>query len=133
MKILFAEDDPEYRSVISEMLELHGHVVLTATNGNEGFHLLQQFPAELIISDINMPKCTGTQFHEMVRGHEKFKQIPFMYVTGYTILRLSTLLQDKDIDFMINKVPFERVVRMVQDFSRKGSKCSPNPVSNVAA
>ncbi len=133
MKILVAEDNPDYRAALQESLENYGHTVLAASNGSEAFELLQQFPAELIISDIDMPDCTGTQLHEMVRSHEKLRCLPFVYLTGFAILRLATPLDDTILDFMVNKVPFERLLRVVKDLSgQSGDNSSGTPAIGTA-
>jgi CheY-like chemotaxis protein len=120
LNILIAEDDQEYKNVLVEALGYYGHNTLTASNGEEAFQILMETQVGLIISDIHMPKCTGTQLHEMVRSDERLKEIPFVYMTGYTILRIATPLDQQGLDFMVNKVPFQRVLQVVSDISRKG-------------
>jgi len=39
-------------------------------------------PIQLIISDWNMPNCTGLEFLKRVRADEKFKKTPFLLVTA---------------------------------------------------
>ena len=115
--ILVAEDDPEYRGVLNEILSHFGHTVLVAANGAEAFDLLQQHHVDLIVSDINMPQCSGTQLHEMVREKEQFRGIPFVFMTGLAILRAATPLHHGGMDYMVNKVPLDRVVGLIDEIS----------------
>jgi two-component system chemotaxis response regulator CheY len=39
-------------------------------------------PVGLVISDWNMPNCTGLELLKKLRGDPKYKQIPFMLVTA---------------------------------------------------
>ena len=113
MTILVVEDDGEYNKVLGEALHLYGHNVLSATNGNEAFETLQHSRVDLVISDIEMPTCSGTRLHEMVRHDLRLCMLPFVYITGYPVLRLATPLDDKNLDFMVSKVPFDRILETV--------------------
>ncbi len=117
MHILVVEDDIEYRNVLREALQMHGHLVVTATDGAEAFELLQHHPVGLIISDINMPNCTGTKLHELIRSDEHLELIPFIYVTGFAILRVATPLAKTELDFMVSKVSFDRLLQLIGDIS----------------
>ncbi len=52
--------------------------------------------------------------------NEKLRCLPFVYLTGFAILRLATPLDDTRVDFMVNKVPFERLLRVVKDLTGQG-------------
>ena len=121
MQILLAEDDVQYRSVLREALELYGHTVLVAADGVEAYDLLAKHGnIEVIISDINMPRRTGTQLHEIVRDSSHLKHIPFVYITGFAILRAATPLEGNNLDFIVSKVPFDRLLRLVEELSLSG-------------
>lgn len=120
MNILVVEDDTQFKTMLCEILAHCGHTVLTAEDGEEAFRALRQSPVQLIISDIQMPKCMGTQLHEMVRDDERLKETPFMYMTGYSVLRSVTPLDKTGHDFIVNKVPFARLLQMVDGISNGG-------------
>jgi len=120
MNILVVEDDKQFKDVLHEILAHYGHTVQTADDGAEAFRVLQQSQVQLIISDIHMPNCTGTQLHEMVRTDKRLKEIPFVYMTGYSILRIATPLDQPGLDFMVNKVPFARLLQVVDGISNRG-------------
>ena len=122
--ILLAEDDSEYRSVLNEILSHFGHTVIVAANGAEAFDLLHHH-VDLIVSDINMPSCTGTQLHEMVRENTHFQSIPFIYITGLTILRVATPLRQDGMDYMVNKVPLDRLVGLIDEISLRQRNMIP--------
>ncbi|HCV41909.1 MAG TPA: hypothetical protein DGH68_00370 [Bacteroidetes bacterium] len=129
MHILLAEDDPQFQSVLREALELYGHTVVTADNGHSAYDLLQRVPVHLVISDVHMPHCSGTQFHDTIRSDDRFCDLPFVYITGYTILRVSTPLDLPGLDFMVNKVPFDRVLQIVDELGRRRGCVSGDEVS----
>lgn len=113
--ILVAEDDAEYRKMLNEMLSLCGHTVIAAADGTEAFELLRQFHVDVIVSDMNMPGCTGGQLHEMVRGDQNLQHTSFVYMTGLSILRAATPLAQNGLDYMVGKVPFDHLISLIDD------------------
>jgi len=121
MHILVVEDDIQYRNVLREALELYGHTVFTAADGVEAYKFLGQHSVGLVISDINMPNCSGSQLHELIRSHEQLKETPFVYITGFAILRVATPLDKTGLDFMVSKVPFDRLIQVIRDLGLDGA------------
>jgi len=60
--------------------------VIEAGDGLVGWTQLSQstVPVGLILSDQNMPDCTGLEFLRQVRSSEQHKGIPFIMVTSET-------------------------------------------------
>lgn len=67
--ILIAEDDVTICSFLVAALEAEGHVVRHAPNGNIAFRLLNEEPADLVISDILMPESDGLELLTNIRKH----------------------------------------------------------------
>ena len=59
--ILVIEDSPEVRTIIRSMLEKEGHEVREAFNGEEGLERFQEQPADLVMTDLFMPKKAGIE------------------------------------------------------------------------
>lgn len=59
--ILVIEDSPEVRTIIRSMLEREGHEVREAFNGEEGLERFQERPADLVMTDLFMPKKAGIE------------------------------------------------------------------------
>lgn len=84
-RILIADDASSMRLTIKAMLNGFGlNDVTEATNGNNAWELLNAAnpPIGLILSDQNMPECTGMEFLKRVRADAKFAKIPFLLVTS---------------------------------------------------
>jgi two-component system chemotaxis response regulator CheY len=87
LKILIVDDMPSLRKVMRVTLASIGlKNVLEAEDGDQAWDVIQaeakgNDPFELIISDINMPKCNGITLLKMVRASETFKDIPVLMVT----------------------------------------------------
>jgi CheY-like chemotaxis protein len=59
--ILVIEDDLEFREPLVNMLMKDGHTVAVAAHGAEALQLLNAIRADLIITDILMPKMDGIE------------------------------------------------------------------------
>jgi CheY-like chemotaxis protein len=81
-QILVIDDDTVVLEIISEILQLSGYNVLTASNGEEGIKILNDTQPKLIITDINMPVMDGNLLAEYIRKSPKFKDIPLLAITG---------------------------------------------------
>ena len=59
--ILLIEDDAPVRTIIRRMLEKKGHDVIEASDGDTGIELYSDNPADIVITDIIMPKKEGLE------------------------------------------------------------------------
>ena len=80
MKILIVDDEPSLRQVLSDLVELQGHQVVTAEDGEAGFRVFCSECPDMILSDIKMPKSDGIEFLSKVRDHDQ--SCIFVIVTG---------------------------------------------------
>ena len=84
-RVLIADDASSMRLTVKAMLNGFGlNDVTEATNGNNAWELLNAAnpPIGLILSDQNMPECTGIEFLKRVRADAKFNAVPFLLVTS---------------------------------------------------
>ena len=79
-RVLFVDDEPAVRTTGSAVLEAAGYEVLTAADGLEGLHALDDALPDLIISDLRMPNMSGFEFLAVVRN--RFPQIPTIALSG---------------------------------------------------
>ena len=59
--ILIIEDDEQSRKALRTVLEQDGYQVTEASNGKEGITAYRSSPADIIITDIVMPKKDGIE------------------------------------------------------------------------
>jgi two-component system, chemotaxis family, chemotaxis protein CheY len=65
--ILVVDDDNAVRLLLRSMLERRGHSVVEAENGAEGLQYYRTAPADLVITDIQMPVMDGLQMIKALR------------------------------------------------------------------
>jgi len=59
--ILVIDDEPIVRTVIRKYLEIEGHEVVEAPDGEVGLELFRAKPTDLVITDILMPNKEGIE------------------------------------------------------------------------
>jgi two-component system, chemotaxis family, chemotaxis protein CheY len=127
--ILVAEDDPVFRRVIAFSLVAGGFQCLTASNGQEAFSILQNAPVDLLVTDHQMPICSGLELIEKVRHDEKLKQLPIVLCTAKGFeLNATELIQVYALLTVMRK-PFSprQMISLIADYLSK------NPVHPEAS
>lgn len=67
--ILVADDDPDIRNLLTEVLSVSGFSVTMASNGREAVAATREINPDLIIMDMNMPSLTGYDAIRTIRWH----------------------------------------------------------------
>ena len=79
--ILLVEDSPPVRIQEKRLFEGAGYVVVTATNGLEGYNTLQNGIFDAVVSDVEMPHLDGFSLVAKIRQHPEFDNLPVILVT----------------------------------------------------
>lgn len=81
--ILILDDVEENIYSLKLMIEDSFDVnILTALNAQDAISLLMKNKVDLILSDIQMPDIDGFQFVDYIKGIDKIKDIPVIFITG---------------------------------------------------
>ena len=80
ISILLVEDDEKLSKLFYTVLSKQGFNVHIASNGVEGFDILENNHIDLIISDIMMPQMDGYEFTENIRKINE--EIPILMITA---------------------------------------------------
>jgi two-component system chemotaxis sensor kinase CheA len=81
-RILIAEDSVTTRALEKSILEAAGYDVTAAADGADAWQLLQERGADLLVSDVEMPRLDGFGLAETVRGSSRFRELPVVLVTA---------------------------------------------------
>lgn len=79
---LVVDDSMVIRHSVCRFLEERGFVVEAATNGVEALEILQNVRPDLIITDLNMPKMTGSELITALNQRPDTASIPVVVVAG---------------------------------------------------
>jgi two-component system chemotaxis response regulator CheY len=82
INFLVVEDSPTMRQLISFALKrVHGSKIVEASDGIDALKKLSGDQFDLILTDINMPIMDGLKLVSLVRGDDKYKEIPIIIIT----------------------------------------------------
>jgi CheY-like chemotaxis protein len=87
--VLIVDEDPSLRQSLQEIFEFSGYVALTAASAREGLQILHSNYSKpcVIISDVLMREMDGYQFYQAVYADERWRDIPFIFISAKSRLR----------------------------------------------
>lgn len=83
MRILIAEDEPDLRETLKLLLEMRGHSVSLAVNGEEALNIAVQERPDVIVMDVRMPIMDGITATRLLRARPETAAIPVICTSGY--------------------------------------------------
>ncbi|WP_028453753.1 response regulator transcription factor [Chitinilyticum aquatile] len=80
MRILLVEDEPALREGLARQLGTAGYRVDTAADGEDGLYQAREYPFDLLIVDLGLPKLNGVSLIRQLRagGHD----VPVLVLTA---------------------------------------------------
>jgi two-component system, chemotaxis family, chemotaxis protein CheY len=79
--ILTVDDSASVRQMVTFTLKGAGYNVLEAVDGEDGLSKLKSAGADMVITDLNMPKLDGIGFIKKIRANPASKFIPVIMLT----------------------------------------------------
>lgn len=80
--ILLIDDDLVTRKIITKNLQKNGYDILETDNASSAMKLLNENVIDLVLCDIVMDDMDGFEFCNVVRQQEKYKALPFIFVSS---------------------------------------------------
>src|SRR5687768_6329864 len=79
-KILIIDDEPLIRHLLRQMLQTEGYEVEEAEDGCEGIQRYRAAPADLVITDVQMPRLNGL---DMIKAlHQEFPEVKVIVISS---------------------------------------------------
>ncbi|HET7542895.1 MAG TPA: response regulator [Polyangiaceae bacterium] len=114
-KILLVDDQPKNLLALSAMLEPLGQEVIQASSGREALRHLLRDEFALVLLDVQMPVLDGYEVAELIRGREKSRAVPIIFLTAihrdqrlvaraYTVGAVDYILKPIDPEILRSKV-----------------------------
>jgi len=82
-KLLLVDDRPENLTALSAALRRPDRELLLARSGREALELLLADDIALALIDVEMPEMDGFELAELMRGAERTRAIPIIFVTAW--------------------------------------------------
>jgi len=77
-KILMVDDEPQIIRVMRQILSAQSYEVRTASDGEAGFELFNDWKPDLVITDLQMPNVNGLELCQKIR---EFSDIPIIILS----------------------------------------------------
>jgi signal transduction histidine kinase len=144
IKVLIVDDLSENLRALDAILRAPDRVIMQARSGLEALELLLDHDFALALVDVEMPEMDGFQLAELMRGTEKTRHVPIVFVTaagmelnyafkGYGAGAVDVLYKPLDINAVKSKAnvfvelfrhrtAFENQVKALEE-SRKEQEC----------
>lgn len=115
INILIVDDRPENLLSLESILESPSINLIKATSGNEALSMVLKHDIGIVIMDVQMPDMDGFETAELMRGTERTRNIPIIFVTaiskeekhifkGYKSGAVEYLFKPIDPDILKSKV-----------------------------
>ncbi|WP_159875477.1 MULTISPECIES: diguanylate cyclase [Aquitalea] len=106
LHILVVEDEASQRMMLQRLLQILGHQVDVAANGQEAFELVLEKQPQLVITDLAMPEVDGLQLIRRLRAIPEGRQL---YIIVLTIMddedNLAAVFSSGADDFISKPIP----------------------------
>ena len=80
MRALVIEDDPQLRAQISKILSDEGFAVDSAADGEQGQYMAEEYPTDIAIVDLGLPKTSGLDI--IRRARKAGRKFPVLILTA---------------------------------------------------
>ena len=86
MRVLVIDDEPDVLMLCRVNLELAGHEVIEATNGEAGLELALREQPDVVVLDVMLPKLDGISVLGTLANDEQTRDLPVILLTAKTQL-----------------------------------------------
>src|SRR6266404_2571926 len=80
--VLIIDDDPQYRHIVSEILQENGWQVIEASEGDQGIALAKEHRPAVVLCDLLMPRCNGYHVCRALRGEPALRHLKIVIASG---------------------------------------------------
>lgn len=82
-RVVLIDDNKDAAESLAKVLTLHGHVVRTAFDGEQGLALVEQERPDLVLCDIGMPRLNGFETARRIRREQWGEALVLVALTGW--------------------------------------------------
>lgn len=138
MRILLIEDEAALRATLQERLRQEGHVVDAAADGEEGLYGGTEYPVDVAIVDLGLPKLSGMEVIRQLRARGRTFPILILTARGRWQDKVEGLEAGGD-DYLVK--PFEveellarlrALVRRAAGWTQASLQCGPLVLDTTA-
>ncbi|HJS22488.1 MAG TPA: response regulator transcription factor [Steroidobacteraceae bacterium] len=118
MRILIVEDEAALRESLASQLKSAGFNVDTAADGEEGLYAAKEYPIDLAIVDLGLPKLSGIELINQLRSAGR--SIPILILTARDRWQEKVEgLQSGADDYLVKPFHFQELLARMQALLRR--------------
>ncbi len=120
-RVLVVDDNTESAEALKEIVELAGHIVVTAADPVEALRRVEQFTPDVCILDIELPIMDGYELGAHLREIPLTKACVLVALTGYGYAH--DVRRSRDAGFahhLVKPVDVERLTRILDEVEPSG-------------
>jgi CheY-like chemotaxis protein len=110
--ILLVEDEAITRNAFADALQMEGHQVIQAADGEQALSLLNKYQVDLVITDLVMPRLNGCELIGQIRS--KSRHIPILLISAYLSQGGGKIIFDGNAEFMRKPIDPPNLIATVQ-------------------
>jgi len=127
LKVVVVDDTLMVRELQRSILERGGYAVRTAADGVTALAMLNEIPADLVVTDVEMPNLDGLQLISAMRSHPRLGNVPVLIVSSHGTEEDRQRGMDAGADGYIVKTAFDEAGLLTAVSRLLGRTGSPTP------
>lgn len=120
MRILLIEDENQLRSQLTERLHQQGYAVDEADNGEDGLYLGMEYPVDVGIIDLGLPRMSGLEVIKKLRANNKEFPILILTARGRWQEKVEGLEAGAD-DYLVKPFEMEELLARLRALVRRSA------------
>lgn len=117
---LVVEDFEDSRFMMRQLLEMAGHKVIEATDGEQAVEVALQKKPAIILMDLSLPKLDGLAATREIRRHEMLREVPILAVSAHDGDESRTAALEAGCDDYITKpIDFDHLNNLVHRYLKR--------------
>ncbi len=120
MRLLVVEDEPQLRNQLQQQLTRHGYSVDAAADGEEGLFYGREYPFDLAVVDIGLPKLDGIGLIRQLRTSGRKFPILILTARGSWQEKVEGLESGAD-DYLVKPFHFEELLARINALLRRAA------------
>jgi len=128
MRLLLIEDDPVLRLGLARQLEADAYRVDQAADGADGLFQAREYPVDLAIVDLGLPKVSGLTVVQTLRAEGRSLPILILTARGSWQDKVQGLEAGAD-DYLVKPFEYPELAARVKALLRRSLKATSNTLS----
>jgi len=117
--VLVVDDEENICAILEELLSLDGFRVMTAENGDEGVRLFREHDFRVVLTDLNMPGMSGSEFARRIK--EECPDTTVIVFTGHVPETKFLAGMEGTADLVLRKpIDFQALLEFIRRVAQKG-------------